>query len=294
LSSNKLHEETLAQIVLPTGPGRQACKAAQAGTRPLTLKEKAQLQSNFKLLDGTEEGKKSLYAVAAKTGKTPTLAGLEGAGVMVRMSKGALNCGAEQKVFACTTFNVDAKGKKTYVIMLDEEMLNGSPGAAAPWLGHELRHVSDRRRFGDNVSKVRIEQAGRLREIYIAEQLKKNLCTDQSRACQAVRLDVRIWEDDLANNPMRAGEFTDDRFIKRFDKALLDEKKGGLRGTPWILEESRQQFQKDDQQKEKMLGPVSKLRTQYNMNNKELDKAINGDADFRRREKLTLPPVKKK
>ncbi len=191
----------------------------------LDKRERLRVDRALNRLFRTGKGRQYIKRIAEDADGGVTLSALRENGVDVRSGH---DLGEEGQ-------RVEKEGE-VFVILLAPEALSDKKGVAEPVLGEGLSEAGDRKEHGDWFPALLIKQKAALVRIWIAEELFRDGegCSDESRLCEAIRLGVRIWKDDLSNNPMNEDEFFDRDHVRNFEKAVKDDLRG-RRGTPEVL-----------------------------------------------------------
>ena len=174
----------------------------------------------------TGKGRQYIKRIVEDADADVTLAALKKNGVDVRSGH---DLGEE-------TQRVEKEGE-VYVILLGQEALSGKQGLAEPVLGEGLSEAGDRKEHEDWFPTLLIKQKAALVRIWIAEELSQDRegCSDDSRLCEVLRLGIRIWKDDLKNNPMEEGEFADREIVGTLRQAREDKTLRNRHGTKEVL-----------------------------------------------------------
>ncbi|MBI5243654.1 MAG: hypothetical protein HY922_08230 [Elusimicrobia bacterium] len=217
-----------------------ACAESSMFPKTLSAAQKTRVQQSLDALSKTDTGKALIKTLGLKT---VSLQGLSNAGVEVRVS-----------TWNRTDVWASAEPAKNpavngHVLLLNPNVLDTktNPDGSAAVLVHELSHAVDQRRvikLPDGQLKPvsgrteLTELDSQLNEIYFGEEIKKKqgkFCDDQTSLCQDERLQLRIWEDKLTENPMKKGEFKSPGIVGIFNNALDREKKNISKGTDQLL-----------------------------------------------------------
>ena len=204
--------------------------ASRRGTygKALGKRERLLVDQGINRLFRTKTGRRFLVEVVPGADAEATLKTLEESNVDVR----------RQESLGGKTQKVEREGD-VYVILLPREAFE-ERGTLAPALGEGIGEVRERIQRGNDFSLVLIRQKAALVGIWITEELRQaqEPCEGDGWLCQSLNVALRIWKDDLVNNPMGDNEFTTDSASGRFKMALKSERKHGRRGTDEILSQT--------------------------------------------------------
>ncbi|MEK9145156.1 MAG: hypothetical protein AAB339_06060, partial [Elusimicrobiota bacterium] len=237
LAQGKAGRSSGRGALAPAARERRSLRAAPApgeaefsGKAPLYGKvldkrERLRVDRALNRLFRTGKGRQYIKRIAEDADGGVTLSALKENGVDVRSGH---DLGEEGQ-------RVEKEGE-VYVILLAPEALSDKQGVAEPVLGAGLSEAGDRKEYEDWFPALLIKQKAALVRIWIAEELFRDGegCSDDSRLCEAIRLGVRIWKDDLANKPMDEDEFKNDDLAQQFEIARQDDLKGRY-GTKEVL-----------------------------------------------------------